>query len=150
MSNKRNLRPRGFTLVEILLVVIIIGILAAMVIPNISGRGEQARLAAAKTDVETNLSTALDLYQMDNGKYPTTEQGLKALLEKPTAAPVPERWNGPYLKKKKLPQDPWGHDYVYAFPGAHNKEDYDLSSYGADAVESADDVVNWKTDAADD
>ena len=134
---------RGFTLIEIMLVVIIIGILVAMIVPNISGRSEQARKTAARTDIESNLSTALDLYRMDIGQYPTTEQGLSALLAQPTVAPVPTQWNGPYLKKKKIPKDPWGRDYVYAFPGTHNPESYDLSSVGGDGVESADDITNW-------
>jgi len=133
----------GFTMIEIMLVVIIIGILAAMVIPNLSGRGEQARVAASKADIEANIATALDLYELDNGRYPTTEQGLKALVEKPASSPVPENWNGPYLKKKKVPSDPWGRDYVYVSPGVHNQEEYDLSSAGSDGVESQDDIVNW-------
>jgi general secretion pathway protein G len=134
---------RGFTLIEIMLVVIIIGILVAMLIPNITGRNEQARQTAARTDIESNLSTALDLYRMDTGVYPNTEQGLNALLSVPTSAPVPAQWNGPYLKKKKIPQDPWGHDYVYVSPGTHNTDSYDLSSLGPDGVESNDDVANW-------
>ena len=134
---------RGFTLIEIMLVVIIIGILVAMLVPNIAGRSEQARKTAARTDIESNISTALDLYRMDIGQYPTTEQGLSALMTAPTASPVPAQWNGPYLKKKKIPKDPWGHDYVYVFPGTHNPEGYDLSSLGADGVESADDITNW-------
>lgn len=137
-------KKSAFTLVEILLVVVIIGVLAAMVIPNIAGRGEQARLAAARADIEANLSSALDMYELDNGRYPSTDQGLKALIEEPTTAPVPNNWNGPYLKKKKIPTDPWGNPYVYAAPGVHNTEGYDLSSRGADGVESQDDVVNWE------
>jgi general secretion pathway protein G len=138
---------RGFTLIEIMLVVIIIGILVAMIVPNISGRSEQARKTAARTDIESNLSTALDLYRMDVGQYPTTEQGLDALINEPTAAPVPPQWNGPYLKKKKVPKDPWGHDYAYSSPGTHNPESYDLSSMGPDGVESDDDVTNWGNEA---
>ncbi|MBF0503699.1 MAG: type II secretion system major pseudopilin GspG [Candidatus Omnitrophica bacterium] len=134
---------RGFTLIEIMLVVVIIGILVAMIVPNISGRSEQTRKTAARTDIESNLSTALDLYHMDTGRYPTTEQGLSALLTLPTVSPVPAQWNGPYLKKKKIPKDPWGHDYIYVFPGAHNPDSYDLSSLGADGIESADDITNW-------
>ena len=137
---------QGFTLIEIMLVVIIIGILAAMVIPNLAGRGEQARKAAAKADIESNLSTALDLYELDNGKYPTTEQGLISLIQKPSTPPEPIKWNGPYLKKKKIPDDPWGHPYVYMAPGEHNAEEYDLSSRGADGVESSDDINNWHHD----
>lgn len=135
---------KGFTLIEIMLVIIIIGILAAMVVPNFAGRGEQARIMAAKTDIESNLATALDLYEVDNGRYPTTEQGLMALIEEPSSAPVPKNWNGPYLKKKSLPKDPWDKDYAYVSPGIHNTEEYDLSSLGRDGVESDDDIMNWK------
>ena len=142
----RTLR-HGFTLIEIMLVVIIIGILAAMIVPNIAGRSEQARKTAARTDIESNLSTALDLYKMDASQYPTTEQGLIALLTPPSVAPVPVQWNGPYLKKKVLPKDPWGHDYVYVSPGTHNTDSYDLSSLGPDGVESDDDITNWGNEA---
>ncbi len=135
---------RGFTLIEIMLVVIIISILAAMVVPNLAGRGEQARRSTAEVDITANLATALDLYEVDNGRYPTTEQKLEALIQKPTTAPEPLNWNGPYLKKKKLPKDPWGQDYVYAAPGTHNTDSYDLSSRGPDGVDSDDDIVNWE------
>lgn len=135
---------RAFTLIEILLVVTIIGILAALTIPNFTGQGEKARKSAARTDIDVNIATSLDMYEMDNSRFPTTAQGLQALVEKPTAAPVPSKWNGPYLKKKKLPKDPWGNDYVYVAPGVHNPESYDLSSVGSDGVESADDVTNWE------
>jgi general secretion pathway protein G len=128
------MKKQGFTLIEIMLVVIIIGVLVAMVVPNISGRSEQARNTAARTDIESNLATGLDMYQLDNGRYPTTEQGLTALISAPTASPVPMKWNGPYLKKKKMPTDPWGHQYVFVAPGNHNKESYDLSSLGADGI----------------
>lgn len=136
-------RQSGFTMIEIMLVVIIIGILAAMVIPNIAGRGKQARVAAARADIEANITTALDLYELDNGGYPTTEQGLAALIQKPSSSPVPENWNGPYLKKRTVPIDPWGKEYGYLSPGARNKEEFDLFSYGPDGVESRDDIVNW-------
>lgn len=137
------MKRKGFTLIEIMLVVIIIGILTAMIVPNIAGRSEQARNVAASTDIDSNLSAALDLYKLDSGTYPTTEQGLEALTVLPTVSPVPAKWNGPYLKNKKQIKDPWGHDYVYVFPGTHNKNSYDLSSLGADNVESKDDVANW-------
>ena len=140
------LQKRGFTLIEIMLVVIIIGILVAMLVPNITGRSEQARKIAARTDIESNLSTALDLYKMDIGKYPTTEQGLSALITQPTASPVPSQWNGPYLKKKNIPKDPWGHDYIYVSPGTHNPESYDLSSLGSGA-EGKDNVNNWDNES---
>jgi len=138
---------RGFTLIEIMLVVIIIGILTAMIVPNIAGRSDVARKTAARTDIESNLATALDLYHMDTGRYPTTEQGLMALVKAPTSGPVPAQWSGPYLKKKKIPKDPWGHDYSYVCPGAHNPDNYDLSSLGADGVESSDDITNWEKES---
>ena len=137
---------KGLTLVEILLVVIIIGVLAAMVIPNVAGRGEEARRAAAQADIEANLSAALDMYELDNGKYPTTEQGLRALISEPVTSPVPKNWNGPYLKKKRVPVDPWGSEYAYQSPGAHNDDSYDLFSLGSDGIESDDDIVNWIKD----
>lgn len=133
----------GFTLIEILLVVTIILILAAMVVPNLAGRGEQARIATARADIQANLTTALDLYELDTGTYPTTQQGLDALVTKPNASPVPDNWNGPYLKKKKVPVDPWSRPYVYSSPGQHNTDEFDLSSLGHDGVESSDDITNW-------
>ena len=132
---------KAFTMIEVMLVVIIIGILVAMVVPNLSGRGEQARVAAARADIEANITAALDLYELDNGKYPTTEQGLSALISEP--APEPTNWNGPYLKKKVVPKDPWGREYIYQSPGIHNKDEFDLSSQGPDGIESEDDIVNW-------
>ena len=140
-KQKRN--KYGFTLIEIMLVVIILGVLVAMVAPNLFGRGEQARIAAARADIESNLATALDLFELDNGHYPTTEQGLKALNEKPSTSPEPPNWNGPYLKRKKIPMDPWRREYQYMSPGVHNKDEYDLFSYGPDGIESDDDIVNW-------
>ena len=143
-SYKKFKTISGFTMIEIMLVIIIIGVLVAMVVPNLAGRSDQARIAAAQADIEANLATALDLYELDNGKYPTTEQGLLALLEEPTSSPVPTNWNGPYLKKKRIPLDPWKRNYVYAFPGAQNTDGYDLSSYGPDGKEGGDDdVSNW-------
>jgi len=136
-------QQKGFTLVEIMLVVIILGVLVAMVVPNLAGRGEQARRAAALADIESNLATSLDLYEFDNGRYPTTEQGLAALLVVPISSPVPTNWNGPYLKKRKIPKDPWGNEYKYVCPGIKNVDAYDLFSLGSDGVESKDDVANW-------
>lgn len=135
---------RGFTLIELMLVVIIISILSAMVVPRLVGRSKEARVAAARTDVESNIALALDMYELDNGIYPTTEQGIAALARKPSMAPVPPNWKGPYLRK--TPKDPWGNDYVYVCPGLHNKDDYDLFSYGSDEIESQDDIVNWEKD----
>lgn len=136
-------REKGFTLIEIMLVVIIIGVLAAMIIPNFAGRGEQAKRSAARADIEANLSTGLDLYEMDMGSYPPGQEGLRALLERPTSVVNTDQWRGPYLKKKRIPLDPWGRPYVYVFPGVHDKDSYDLFSYGSDGVESQDDITNW-------
>lgn len=140
MSFRSNIK--AFTMIEIMLVVIIIGILAAMVIPNLSGRSKQARVAAAKADIQANIATALDLFEVDIGRYPSSDEGLGALINRPSGDDVGERWNGPYLKKKKIPVDPWGREYVYVSPGQNN-DDYDLSSLGADGTESKDDVTNW-------
>jgi general secretion pathway protein G len=129
---------RAFTLIELMLVVIIIGTLVAMVMPRLTGRGEQARVAAAKADINANIATALKLYELDNGSFPGTEEGLNALLSKPSAA---ASWNGPYLEKK--PIDPWNREYKYKSPGEHRTADYDLYSLGKDGTESADDVTNW-------
>ena len=119
---------RGFTLVEIMVVVAILGILAALIVPKIIGRSDDARIVAAKQDVAT-LVAALKLYRLDNQRYPSTEQGLKALVEKPTVDPVPANWKtGGYLDK--LPKDPWGNAYQYLQPGIHGE--LDIFSLGAD------------------
>ena len=135
-------RKHGFTLIEIMLVVIIIAALAAMVVPRLSGRSEQAKVSVAKTDIQSLLPTALKLYELDNGFFPTTSQGLEALQVKPSSNPVPNNWNGPYIEKK--PVDPWGHEYVYKSPGTHRTYDYDLYSLGHDGAEGSDDVTNWE------
>jgi general secretion pathway protein G len=129
----------GFTLIELMLVVVIIGALVAMVMPRLTGRGEQARAAAARADINANIATGLKLYELDNGNFPSTSEGLGALLTKPSSA---RNWNGPYLERK--PVDPWGKDYEYKSPGEHRKTDYDLYSLGKDGIESADDVTNWE------
>jgi general secretion pathway protein G len=132
------MKRKSFTLIEIMLVVIIIGALVAMVFPRLSGRGEEAKITAARADVYVNISTALKLYELDNGAFPTTEEGLGALLSKSSSA---INWNGPYLEKK--PVDPWGREYKYKSPGQH-RPDYDLYSLGRDGLESEDDVTNWE------
>jgi len=139
------MNQKGFTLIEIMVVVIIIGILAALVIPRFAGRTEQARIAAAKTQIDSLFSSALDMYEADNGNYPSTEQGLQALRIQPSTDPAPRNWKGPYLKKD-VPLDPWGNAYGYAYPGMHNPSGYDLYSFGPDGQDGTDDdITNWST-----
>ena len=123
-------KSQGFTLIEILVVIIVLGLLAALVGPRILGRVSEAKSATARTQIEL-LGVALDNYRLDNGMYPTTEQGLQALQEQPTREPLPLNWRGPYLKKA-VPLDPWGRPYIYKSPGEHNPSGYDLFSFGRD------------------
>ncbi len=145
MRKKRIKRQNGFTLIEMLVVIIIMGVLAAVVGPRFFGRTDQAKVSAAKSQIET-LSIAIDSYQLDNGFFPTTEQGLKALLEKSRTAPEPKNWKGPYMRKREIPLDPWGNPYEYECPGK-NSPDYDLISYGKDGKEGGSgddaDITNW-------
>jgi general secretion pathway protein G len=127
-------RSRGFTLIEIMVVIVILGILAGLVLPRFMGRTEEARKVKAKLQIE-NLEAGLKLYKMDNGTYPTTEQGLEALVQKPATGAVPTNWReGGYLEKGKIPLDPWNRPYVYISPGVKNK-DFDLKSLGGDGEE---------------
>jgi general secretion pathway protein G len=132
---------RGFTLVELLVVMVILGLLAALVVPSYLGREKKARSQAAKAQVEL-LGTALDTFRLDVGRYPTSQEGLQALRAAPGNLP---RWDGPYLKKD-VPLDPWGRAYVYESPGQHG--DYDLYSYGSDGAPGGDsdarDVASWQ------
>ena len=137
---------RGFTLIELMVVVVILGILAGLVIPRIMGRPEQAKRLKARMQIE-QIEQALKLYYLDNGDYPSTEQGLSALVEQTTIEPVPKRWReGGYLEKGKVPDDPWGNPYVYVSPGV-NSRDFDLESYGADGEDGGEgkyaDVESW-------
>lgn len=132
------IKEKGFTLIELMLVVIIIGALVAMVTPRLTGRAKQARITVARADIKVNIATGLKLYELDNGNFPTTEEGLKALLNKPSSA---INWNGPYLEKE--PIDPWGRKYLYECPGSH-RADYDLYSLGKDGKEGKDDITNWE------
>jgi len=143
MKTKINRRQRGFTLIEIMVVVVILGILAALVVPKVMSRPDEARIVAAKQDIQA-LGQALKLYRLDNQRYPTSEQGLQALVQKPTTAPLPPNWKpGGYLDR--LPQDPWKHDYLYLNPGLHGE--IDILSYGADGASGGEgndaDIGSW-------
>ena len=145
---KRRIRnTAGFTLIEIMVVIIILGLLAAIVMPRIVGETDRARYEQAKVQMRI-LEDALKRYKLDNGRFPTTEQGLEALVQKPTIGVVPRNWpTGGYLDKPEVPVDPWGNKYVYISPGQHGP-DYDLKSYGADGIEGGEeydqDVESWR------
>jgi len=137
---------RGFTLIEIMVVMVILGILAGLIMPRIMGRPEEARRTKARIQIES-IETALKLYKLDNGSYPTTEQGLQALVEPPSVGKLASAWReGGYLEKGKVPKDPWDNEYVYLCPGIHG--DLDLVSYGADGETGGEgkdmDINNWE------
>ena len=141
----RQKRQKGFTLIELLVVLVILGLLAALIGPRILGRVGGAKQKIARSQIAM-LEAALDQYRLDMGRYPSTEEGLRALIEPPEDEEQRRKWQGPYLKKAKLPKDPWGHDYQYRYPGEHGE--YDLWSYGADGQpggtgENAD-ITNWE------
>lgn len=145
MNKKPNPRTQqGFTLIEIMVVVVIIGILGALIVPSILGRADDAKITAAQSDIRS-IGNALDLYRLDNHAYPSTDQGLEALVSKPTGYPEAKNWN-PDGYLKKAPLDPWGNPYHYISPGSHGK--YDLYSLGADGKEGGEgndaDIVNWQ------
>jgi general secretion pathway protein G len=139
MGNRIAVRQRqsAFTLIELLLVLVILAVLAAVVVPKFTNRTEQARITAAKTDISM-LETALDTFEVDNGRYPSNEEGLQALVTAPSNAP---NWKSPYLKQMR--NDPWGNAYVYRYPGTNNPNGYDLASLGPDGREGGDDINNW-------
>jgi general secretion pathway protein G len=136
---------KGFTLIEIMVVIIILGILASFVAVKLTGQTEEARRTQAKVQIGT-FETALELYKLDNGSYPSTEQGLKALVELPSVGVLPRKWReGGYLKKGRIPADPWKNEYIYLSPGTH--DEYDISSYGDDGAPGGEgkaaDVNSW-------
>jgi general secretion pathway protein G len=142
MNNKR-----GFTLIEIMVVVIILGLLAGIVLPKILGREEEAKVSAAKVQIKS-IESALDGFKLDNGFYPTTDQGLSALIKKPEVGRIPDKWNeGGYLKPARIPKDPWGKDFLYFSPGNEGRE-YEIVSYGPDKEQGGEgknaDIESWK------
>ena len=141
-----SMNQRGFTLIELMVVIVILGILAGLIIPRIMGRPEEARRMKARVQIES-IETALKLYKLDNGSYPTTEQGLQALVEAPTVGQLPKAWReGGYLEKGRVPKDPWDNEFIYLSPGVNS--DFDLISYGADGEPGGEDINkdinNWE------
>lgn len=140
-ARKIRLHGRGFTLIELMVVLAILGLLAGLVGPQVMKHLDESKSRAARLQVE-DLAAALDLYRLENGRYPTEEQGLLALIEAPSGTAT---WNGPYLRKRRLPMDPWGQDYRYRVPGTSGP--YDLYTLGADNQEGGDgenrDIYNW-------
>ena len=142
----RFLDEKGFSFLELMVVVVILGILATYIAPRFMGRTEDAKAVKAKVDIAA-LETSFKLYKLDNSYYPTTEQGILALIEKPSTEPVPMNWKEKgYLAKAKIPKDPWGREYLYLSPGIH--DDYDIISYGADGAPGGDgknrDINSWE------
>ena len=138
-ENKKLGRTRAFTLIELLLVLVILATLAAIVVPKFTKRSEQARITAARTEI-SYIEGQLDAFEIDTGRYPTTDEGLSALVEEPNDV---TNWHGPYIKRG-VPSDPWGNAYIYKQPGDHNTSDYDLYSYGPNGQEGGDDDIdNW-------
>ena len=142
---ERQRSQRGFTLIEIMVVVVILGILAGLIVPRIMSRPEEARRTKAALQIRS-IESALKLYKLDNGVYPSTEQSLEALVKKPESGTVPKKWReGGYLESSKVPKDPWGNNFLYLLPGEHG--DFDLSSYARDGQKGGEgddlDINNW-------
>ena len=129
---------RAFTLIELLLVLVILGVLAALVVPKFTNRSQQARETAAKADI-SNIETALNAFEIDTGRFPATEEKLDVLIVAPSGV---QSWRGPYLQRG-VPKDPWGNPYEYRQPGQHNPSGFDLFSLGPDGREGNDDIGNW-------
>ncbi len=147
--SKNRLNDQGFTLLELMVVVIILGILAVYVAPKFMGAPQEARINAAKVQIKS-METALKMYKLDNGIYPSTEQGLEALVQPPEVGQLPKKWRkGGYLEKG-VPKDPWGNEYIYLSPGVNNTDSFDLFSYGPDEQPGGEDenkdITNWETE----
>ena len=145
-SNSAYRDEKGFSFLELMVVVVILGILATYIAPRFMGRTDDAKIVKAKVDI-ASLETALKLYKLDSGSYPTTEQGLLALVEKPSTEPIPSNWSEKgYLEKSRVPKDPWGREYIYLCPGVH--DDYDIVCYGADGAPDGEgknkDINSWE------
>lgn len=139
---------KGFSFIELMVVVIILGILAGAIVPRYMDKTDKAKAVKAKVDISA-IETSLKMYRLDNGIYPTTEQGLLALIEKPSVDPIPNGWNEKgYFEKGKLPIDPWGKEYMYLSPGIH--DDFDIISYGADGAPGGEginkDITSWENE----
>ena len=138
MKNVR--RAKGFSLIELLLVLVILAALASVIVPKFAGRGEEAKITAAQTDI-ARIAGVIDIFEIDNDRYPTSTEGLKALIEKPANA---IGWKKPYLSKMEVPTDPWGNEYMYRQPGQKNEYTFDLASAGPDGkFNTEDDITNW-------
>ena len=148
MKDFRSTNNKGFTLIELLVVILILGLLAGIVGPKLFGQSDDAKVKAARIQMK-QLSTALKMYKLDNGVFPSTEQGLEALVKEPTGGDAPKRWRkGGYLENGILPKDPWHNPFVYLYPGTNG--DFDLSSYGMDGVPGGDgynkDINSWEVE----
>ncbi len=142
-----NIKSRGFSLIELMIVVVILGLLAGLLVPRIMDRPEEAKVTKARMDMRT-IESALRFYRLDNGFYPTTEQGLEALIRKPETSPLPESWrSGGYLETTSIPRDPWNNPYIYRSPGDQGR-DFEIISLGADGKEGGtgfnQDIKNWE------
>ena len=147
-NQKNKSRQAGFTLIELMVVIVILGLLAGIILPRFMGESDKAKQQTARTQMAV-LETALKMYKLDNGVYPTTEQGLKALVELPTAGNLPKNWRkGGYLEKGSVPKDPWKNEFIYVSPGSHG--DFDLTSLGRDGEPGGEefdkDINNWEAE----